>query len=412
MPPSLFPLNSEQLSNLSAALKSSATNLAHNAVEAAERWQYIYGLGLAGESFNAAYEQEDMTHRASRQTAAQLAELARTMDKAAAKQKVLDGLAQYALPFLEAEGEINIPVSIFMTQLGTLARALDLATAFAASMIGGDDTKVRGLTLADFGDMSAAEINEINSHRLTPEAAAALEEFTKDRKPGDPPVHVLEVEPGKMVVAVGDIDTADSITTLVAGVGSSNPAGWATYLHRTDLIQQHTHGAAIMWLGYDAPSSVPAAVSPRAAREGAPSFQEIQSTLRRRDEVRNGASKSGHRQRLLVAAHSFGSLLAFTAAASPGGLEADGLLAMGSPGAAVLHKSQLNLHATDGDPEVYAVTGSRDWISMLGSAFGGYHGADPSDALFGAERWPSESDHDYWKDESFLKRVGEAANAR
>ena len=111
-------------------------------------------------------------------------------------------------------------------------------------------------------------------------------------------------------------------------------------------------------------------------------------------------------------AHSFGSLLAFTAAASPGGLEADGLLAMGSPGAAVLHKSQLNLHATDGDPEVYAVTGSRDWISMLGSAFGGYHGADPSDALFGAERWPSESDHDYWKDESFLKRVGEAANAR
>ena len=41
MPPSLFPLNSEQLSNLSAALKSSATNLAHNAVEAAERWQYI-----------------------------------------------------------------------------------------------------------------------------------------------------------------------------------------------------------------------------------------------------------------------------------------------------------------------------------------------------------------------------------
>ena len=379
MPPSLFPLNSEQLSNLSAALKSSATNLAHNAVEAAERWQYIYGLGLAGESFNAAYEQEDMTHRASRQTAAQLAELARTMDKAAAKQKVLDGLAQYA---------------------------------FAASMIGGDDTKVRGLTLADFGDMSAAEINEINSHRLTPEAAAALEEFTKDRKPGDPPVHVLEVEPGKMVVAVGDIDTADSITTLVAGVGSSNPAGWATYLHRTDLIQQHTHGAAIMWLGYDAPPSVPAAVSPRAAREGAPSLQEIQSTLRRRDEVRNGTSKSGHRQRLLVAAHSFGSLLAFTAAASPGGLEADGLLAMGSPGAAVLHKSQLNLHATDGDPEVYAVTGSRDWISMLGSAFGGYHGADPSDALFGAERWPSESDHDYWKDESFLKRVGEAANAR
>ena len=387
MPPSLFPLNSEQLSNLSAALKSSATNLAHNAVEAAERWQYIYGLGLAGESFNAAYEQEDMTHRASRQTAAQLAELARTMDKAAAKQKVLDGLAQYALPFLEAEGEINIPVSIFMTQLGTLARALDLATAFAASMIGGDDTKVRGLTLADFGDMSVAEINEINSHRLTPEAAAALEEFTKDRKPGDPPVHVL-------------------------GVGSSNPAGWATYLHRTDLIQQHTHGAAIMWLGYDAPPSVPAAVSPRAAREGAPSLQEIQSTLRRRDEVRNGTSKSGHRQRLLVAAHSFGSLLAFTAAASPGGLEADGLLAMGSPGAAVLHKSQLNLHATDGDPEVYAVTGSRDWISMLGSAFGGYHGADPSDALFGAERWPSESDHDYWKDESFLKRVGEAANAR
>ena len=138
----------------------------------------------------------------------------------------------------------------------------------------------------------------------------------------------------------------------------------------------------------------------------------MQSTLRRRDEVRNGTSKSGHRQRLLVAAHSFGSLLAFTAAASPGGLEADGLLAMGSPGAAVLHKSQLNLHATDGDPEVYAVTGSRDWISMLGSAFGGYHGADPSDALFGAERWPSESDHDYWKDESFLKRVGEAANAR
>ena len=98
MPPSLFPLNSEQLSNLSAALKSSAAHLVHNATEAAERWQYIYGLGLAGESFNAAYEQEDMAHRASRQTAAQLAELARTMDKAAAKQKVLDGLAQYALP--------------------------------------------------------------------------------------------------------------------------------------------------------------------------------------------------------------------------------------------------------------------------------------------------------------------------
>jgi len=171
MPPSSFPLNSEQLSNLAAALKSSAAHLVHNATEAAERWQYIYGLGLAGESFNAAYEQEDMTHRASRQTAAPVAELARTMDKAAAKQKVLDGLAQYALPFLEAEGEINIPVSIFMTQLGTLARALDLATAFAASMIGGDDTKVRGLTLADFGDMSAAEINEINSHRLPPEAA-------------------------------------------------------------------------------------------------------------------------------------------------------------------------------------------------------------------------------------------------
>jgi len=226
--------------------------------------------------------------------------------------------------------------------------------------------------------------------------------------------------------ATGDIGWSTVVLTVAFALGASAPllvfalAG-NKIGERIDAAQKNRtimRGAAgsvvlvlALALAIDAPARIQRALPDwtASAQRSLGDNSQVQEAL---GAVRNGTSKSGHRQRLLVAAHSFGSLLAFTAAASPGGLEADGLLAMGSPGAAVLHKSQLNLHATDGDPEVYAVTGSRDWISMLGSAFGGYHGADPSDALFGAERWPSESDHDYWKDESFLKRVGEAANAR
>lgn len=240
--------------------------------------------------------------------------------------------------------------------------------------------------LKDFGDLPATAIHEFNLMNAPPH----IQGFVAD----NPGITLLEIGDGTLVAAIGDIDSADTVATLVAGVGSSDPAQWQGNLDRVRTLHQSTGAAAVMWLGYTAPASIPLAVSDRTAVTGSQDLRAFQETLAHRQPE----------QRRVVVGYSYGSVVvgngasASTATSTPG---FDAVVLVGSPGAGVGHASDIA-------GEVYAVTGSRDPIGLAATDFGGIHGADPSSARFGATVWESTAGHsDYWEDPTFLDRLAE-----
>lgn len=240
--------------------------------------------------------------------------------------------------------------------------------------------------LKDFGDLPATAIHEFNLMNAPPH----IQDFVAD----NPDITLLEVGDGTLVAAVGDVDSADTVATLVTGVGSSDPAQWPGNLNRARTIHQSTGAATVMWLGYTAPASLPLAVSDRSATAGAVDLRMFQETLAHR--------QPGQRQ--VVVGYSYGSVVVgsgaseSTATNTPG---FDAVVLVGSPGAGVGH-------ARDIAGEVYAVTGSRDPIGLAATDSGGIHGADPTSGRFGATVWESTARHsDYWEDPVFLGHLAE-----
>ncbi|AKK02189.1 alpha/beta hydrolase [Corynebacterium epidermidicanis] len=250
--------------------------------------------------------------------------------------------------------------------------------------------------------LSVAEGHGLEDFPLTPlaeiHAELAATSLLDERFPD---ATLLPTRDG-IVLAFGDIETAPAVATIVPGVGSADPDSWDTYAARARRAAAAT-GAAVLWIDYPAPSSVPAALSKAPAQLGAQRLAAFQAALA------NRAARKGNEPELIVLGHSYGSLV--TGLAAKSGLVADAVVFAGSPGVGVSHSSELDLR-TD-HPRVVSTTSPHDPIGLTVGALGGVHGPDPASDGFGAQVWPAVGGHSSYLDSpEFYENLGQLARAR
>ncbi|MBI8990246.1 alpha/beta hydrolase [Corynebacterium meridianum] len=236
--------------------------------------------------------------------------------------------------------------------------------------------------------VSATQLHEMNMI----DADDRLRDLT-DRYPG---MIVLETGDRHLVAAFGDIDSADSVVTMVSGVGSGTPESVTGTLDRGRTLHREIGGAVIVWNGYRSPETVIDGGQDIAARLGAVKLQTFMDALTERRGL------SVHRT---VLAHSYGSLVTGLAAAERnGGLDADAVVFLGSPGAGVAGVDELRLNSPD--PRILAARSATDPISLVNSGTAGLHGRDPASAAFGAEVIPANGGHnDYFDSPAVLEAL-------
>lgn len=277
-------------------------------------------------------------------------------------------------------GDESELVTDFLRHIQAMGEALDAACAAEIDFLCTPAPNRVDRRFADSDSLSIAALHECNTN-------TAIEQIIgSDGK-------ILELGDGHIVVAYGDIEHSPHVATIVPGVGSSNPEHWPQYADRGRRLAKET-GAAIVWLGYQAPPNVPAGITPLPAEYGASELREFQAALARRnpDQYRS------------ILAHSYGTVVAGKAAQS--GLAADAIIFMGSPGTGVNNSSELHLYSDE--PRIIAITGDRDPIALSASATDGVHGPDPTHPQFGAEVWHSQTDHSgYWEDQTFLHQISQ-----
>lgn len=173
----------------------------------------------------------------------------------------------------------------------------------------------------------------------------ALRRIDRD---GDLQVLVLDRAGDRIAVAVGDVDRADHVATVVPGT-FARLGNFESYLARADDVRFVTQQAAgrtsvatVAWLDYDAPPSLVAAMSPRRAIDGAEGLARFTDGL--------VATNPDARRALL--GHSYGATIVGEAA-SRYHLDVDTVVGIGAPGMRVTSVDQFRL---PDDARVYAVT--------------------------------------------------------
>lgn len=189
--------------------------------------------------------------------------------------------------------------------------------------------------------------------------------------PGEPPLGAF---------AVGDLDTAESVSYLVPGMGSSL-ADTTQYMRTASNVQRAqqrlTGGASayVTWLGYDAPANWlgtgdPGVFHEDSARAGAPALAADLTAVR---AARPDAQ-------LNVVAHSYGSALAALALASKPELGVHSFVTLGSAG---IPSDVPNAAATNAE-HMYAAQADERWsVAAFGRFWSRPHRTDPTDE-FGA----------------------------
>ncbi|MER6302917.1 alpha/beta hydrolase, partial [Kitasatospora sp. NPDC001539] len=211
----------------------------------------------------------------------------------------------------------------------------------------------------------------------------------------DPPVLLLgigEEGQGRAVLSFGDPDTARDVTSLVGGMGTElqriggGDADRARAVYDAARRADPTRStASIAWLGYDAPLGLDVACR-TAARAGADAYHRFLAGQR--------ATHQGAPAHVTAQGHSYGSLVVGLAAQRPGGLPADDIVLVGSPGTGADHASDLGV----GADHVYVGAAAHDPVSWapdpaaLGPAArlppnARWYGPDPASAEFGAHRF-------------------------
>ncbi|MFI6207453.1 alpha/beta hydrolase [Streptomyces sp. NPDC051041] len=186
---------------------------------------------------------------------------------------------------------------------------------------------------------------------------------------------------GRVTEVFGGLARADRVAVLVPG----SDTGLDTYgrfraaalaLHR-QLARQAPPGtrtAVVAWLGYETPGTVSAAVATTGrAERAAPRLRAL---------VRDLHGVTGHRARISLICHSYGSVVCGRAAR---GLDVSDLVLIGSPGTGADSARALRARA-----RVWAARGAGDWVEnvphldvdLFGTTVG--FGADPVSPAFGA----------------------------
>ncbi|MGP9724375.1 alpha/beta hydrolase [Corynebacterium sp. AOP40-9SA-29] len=259
----------------------------------------------------------------------------------------------------------------------TVAELVDPAAARAAAaavtMPSGLDVPLDAATEDSLRQAVGAARRELALRGLDPDAVG---------------VTVQELD-GQAVVVVGDLHTAQKVTTLVSGVGSSGDGALLGSAGNAGRIGGTGH-AVIAWHGYQAPADLSRGLNPSYAAAGAPALRGAQSALR--EQAADGAE-------LQVVAHSYGTTLLGAAARDPSTpLDADTIHLLGSPGIGVGTAADLHVDALDGHAEIHAWRAPGDLIGAATGANGGVHGRDPTSPGFGADtvNGGAEGQQDGW----------------
>jgi hypothetical protein len=216
--------------------------------------------------------------------------------------------------------------------------------------------------------------------------------------PAEIGVSVMDIE-GSPSVVVGDLASADKVSTLVSGVKSSDAGAAVGTAASAGRIAGPGH-AVVAWHGYSAPGNLVTGTVDVNASRGAPALQKAQQNLRER---------TGKDTELQIIAHSYGTVLTgYTARTQDGGLEADTVQLLGSPGTEAFSVDKMNLNALDGDAEVHVWNELADPISLATDQVGGVHGKDPASPAFGAD---SVDGVERDKDQGILGTLGEYLTA-
>ena len=213
---------------------------------------------------------------------------------------------------------------------------------------------------------------------------------------------VLEAGPGGSTVLVGDSIDPARVITMVAGATTGHPDSLGHELQKAQLIAQRTGATVVVWQGYQPPKTLPRALSPASASEGAVNLAMFQAAL---EERYPDAQKT-------VVAHSYGTVVA-TRAAQRSGLLADELWLLGSPG--VYGESVNDLTLAGPDSQVFVVDADRDPILALRRGNQGVlGGSSPSTASYGATVVEGVTgDHSsYFTDEAFLTALSQPPGSK
>lgn len=311
-----------------------------------------------------------------RDTAAELRAGATILRLTASLHEHLSQWVRRLTPRAEASGILD-PL---LDAASTLGDVLDWQCANAIRLLC-TPTWPTGTTLGTYHDLDLAAVHEmvlLDNPDLVPLASA------------HPDALFLEAPGGGVVAAFGDIDTAPAVATFIPGVGSADPARWASSFAHARAVHQATGAAAVAWIGYNAPASLDRALNKEPARHAGAELRRFQRDLRARNP----------HARLTVIGYSYGSVVAGTAARDEP-LIADSLVLVGSPG--VPADSAADLHVT-GRGGVHAMTAAGDPIDLAAGPRGGVHGTDPTSRRFGARVWEvGPGDHgSYWNDPAFF----------
>lgn len=186
---------------------------------------------------------------------------------------------------------------------------------------------------------------------------------------------------GQAIVARGNPDTAANVGTFVPGARTGF-GELKTIMEQTGNMYDSANrigeknSAMIVWMGYEAPNHVVAAVSEAYAVGANHALDRFQQGL-------HTVNPDAHHT---LVGHSYGSTVVGHAARD-GGLPVDDIVAVASPGMGVGTAAQLGLPPG----RVWVIEDNQDPIADIGQ-LGGWHGEDPSEDTFGATRLPAEPD--------------------
>lgn len=287
-----------------------------------------------------------------------------------------------AIALLNSAGEALPLLDAILLDISTFGEALDWVCAQAISGLCTPTVPPGGSTLQDFDTLPSRAIHEV----LYPDAPQELQALVDSH----PEAHILELGSGIATIAIGNVDTADTITTVVMGVGSANPESWPRRYQQAQAIAQATGQPTVLWLGYRAPDSVISATAHEPARQAARALHDFQTSLAARNPEAHTT----------VVGYSYGSVVV----GATKDLPVDDIVLIGSPGATVNSAQELGQPRT----RVHALTVPYDPIGATTSSRFGVHGIDPTSPEFGADVWISSSTgghDDYWTDPEFLSRL-------
>jgi len=212
----------------------------------------------------------------------------------------------------------------------------------------------------------------------------------------------------RAAIAMGDVDKASNIATVVPGVGTTVRDSMDGELHKAEELRNHSgsdNTAAVAWIGYDTPDSIwsPETRGTGTADEGARSLNGFHEGIH---AYRQSQGSDPH---ITTVAHSYGSLTAGTAALTTKAGAVDDMVLYGSPGGRATDAHQYNVP----EGHVYASANDKDEVAGKGGFWQGLLGG--GEEMVGMGKKPVElhgvkniasnggGHDDYWNNPEFVE---------